>query len=126
MKNTTEPVYNETFVLTCTATITPPKPAGYLVQQPIIEWVGPDVNVLKSSSGIIVGDQVVINKTTATRTLTFSSLNYGHEGVYTCRTKCVESTPQSFTIKIIGKNNNRFLHIIIHQNNTVTSRRISL
>ena len=88
--------------------------------------MGPDGNVSKNSSGIIVGDQIEINETTATRTLTFSSLNYGHEGEYTCRTKCVESTQQSFTIKVIGKNNNCFLHIIIHQNNTVTSRRISL
>ena len=109
LENSTEPVYNETFVLTCTATITPPKKARCIFQETQIEWVGPDGNVPKSSSGIIVGDQVVIQKK-ATRTLTFSSLNYGHEGEYTCRTKCVKSTPQSFTIKIIGKNNNRFLY----------------
>ena len=87
--------------------------------------MGPDGNVSKNSSGIIVGEQVAFQNK-ATRTLTFSSLNYGHEGEYTCRTKCVESEPQSFNIKLIGKNIIVFLHIITHQNITVTSCRISL
>ena len=113
MENTTEPVYNDTFILTCTATLlVPPKLARYLLQQPIIEWVGPNGKVLKSSDGIIVGDQIALQNK-ATQTLTFSSLNYAHEGQYICRTNIcgtnkVESKQQSFTIKVIGKNINCF------------------
>ena len=124
MENTTEPVYNETFVLTCTATLlVPPKLAWYLLQQPIIEWVGPDGNVLNSSDGIIVGDQIALQNK-ATQTLTFSSLKYEHEGSYICRTnicrtnicqtKNVESKP--FNIKLIGKNIIVFLHFITQKN----------
>ena len=130
LENTTEPVYNNTFVLTCTATLLgPPKSARYLLQQPIIEWVGPDGNVLNSSDGIIVGEQIALQNK-ATETLTFSSLKYTHEGQYICRTNIcgtnkVESKAQSFTIKVIGKNIIVFLHFITHKY-VVTSCRISL
>ena len=86
----------------------------YLVQQPIIEWVGPADNVLSNSSGIIIGEQVALGNN-VTRTLTFSSLKYEHKGQYACRTKCVEITSQSFTIKVIGKNIILFFHFITHK-----------
>ena len=121
MKNTTEPVYNDTFVLTCTVTLRPPKLAWYIFQQPIIEWVGPNGKVLNTSDGIIIGEQIALQNK-ATQTLTFSSLNYAHEGPYICRTNIcetknvenVESIP--FTIKVIGKNIIVFLHFITHKN----------
>ena len=110
MENSTEPVYTDTFILKCTVTITPPEAAGYLFQQALIEWVGPDGNVLTTTDGITVGNQEADQNF---RKLKFSSLHYNHEGQYTCRTKCVESTPQIFTIKVIGKNKIVFHHYFL-------------
>ena len=65
---------------------------------PEIEWINPEGDEVVNGGGITVGD-AVYNTTTATRTISFTSIRTSHVGQYTCQATL--SSP-ALTIPFIG------------------------
>ena len=103
---TEEPIYMQSFNLTCVASLHP-KVASQLIRYLVLEWVGPDGETLNNvDNGILVSDQQTFYDT-ATRLLIFNSLNLTHGGDYVCNAKLIlEETFNATTlyhINILGK-----------------------
>ena len=106
-----EPIHDEEFILTCTATILPVKLAPHLLQHTILEWLGPDGEVLTNSNNynIIVEQYIDIFRNEIFKTLIFFHLSYHNKNTYRCSVKVAETdvyNVSSFYIDIIGKKTN--------------------
>ena len=84
---TEEPLYMETYTLTCTATFIP-KIAPQLSPFLVLEWFGPDEVALTEGNSVTIEPQQN-HYSKATRSLTFHPLNITHGGPYTCEAKFV-------------------------------------
>ena len=107
IQNTTEPVYGEPFTLICSATILPLKVTLQLLPKAVLEWLGPDGEVLtNNNNNIIVGEQKIMQNN-ITKTLLFNSLNFFNKDTYSCMVKVAETefyNESFFYIDVRGKN----------------------
>ena len=107
IQNTTEPVYGESFTLTCSATILPLKVTLQLLPKAVLEWLGPDGEVLtNNNNNIIVGEQKIMQNN-ITKTLLFNSLSFFNKDTYSCMVKVAETefyNESLFYIDVRGKN----------------------
>jgi len=92
-------IAGQTINLTCTVNRGP-----NVSETPVVQWLGPGVNLLLSESGgILVDDTTMVNSSTFSKTLRFTPAQTSHGGLYTCRamadsvtiTKTINLTVQS-------------------------------
>ena len=88
----------QSYNLTCTVTL------ENVAGTPTVKWLGPNNNPLQNNSNITVGDTVLVNCSTYTTTLYFTTLRTSHGGQYSCQaTLGVVNNTAAVNITVLSK-----------------------